>query len=267
VKGFARLLRGELVRAANPAVIVTAVAVAAVAAYYQLENLATPYPPPSGADWAGSVWISSDQLSSLLGWCLGAVIGATTTALDLESGALALLLIHEPRRLRFLAARFVAGVAVMLGAGALMALVVRTATAVADRFGDPSGQLSAPPPSEAAQHVAGYVLVACAIIALATLTALLTRSQIATFAATTSVFAIPLLLLNPSYPRDLFPSWWVVRFMAFSPYGYFVDYLAGDSPSGAVSLAHGLLIAGLAVACLAASLTVLIRAQDMFFPR
>jgi hypothetical protein len=240
----------------HPAVALSILAAAAVAAYLQVTNLSTPYPPPSGADLSGSTWIAAEQLSSTLGFFVVAVCAAVGTASELETGVLEVALLYEPRRSRQVVARIAAMVVALTVALVCMALVVWLSVAVAEyRGSQASGDGAAW--STALLTVARFSVVALSASALATLVALLIPSEVASTITTVSVFVVPGLLQRLPSLRPLILAWWIERWMNYDSLGRGVDYLAGDSTLDHVSHPAGVVIAALGVGFGAAATWVL----------
>lgn len=259
---LARQLRAELRKLLHPELGVTVVGVAAFAAYLQLTNARTPYPPPSSADLPGSFWIAADQLASTLGFLVGGMAAAVGTAAESASGTLELVLLHEPRRLRLVLLKIAACFGVIVASVPVVAIVLRASAMGAAALGHPMTQTAGAPWSETFAAWSRFLLVAAFIAALATLVAVATRSPLATVATTTAAFAIPLLLLSAETLRVFFPSWWIINWMHFDPFGFYVDYLASMSKLDDPSMPAGFVIALATVACALAAWRLARRPAD-----
>src|SRR5579875_1204194 len=226
---FARQVRGELRKQVHPLVGLTSLCVGIATSALQAAHLSDPYPGPSIRDVAGELRIAFLQHSTTLGFVYAGVLAAVGTADEAGRGALADVLLREPRRRRV---TLMKSAAVYLG---LLGSVVLTFVGLAVTHGVLAAQgVTAPPMSRSSlSDMAIDVGCSLPVLALAATTsaaiALATRSILATIVLTITVFYLPLTVLQD----EIFwatPTRWIVEWLHLDPFGEGVDYLADNSP-------------------------------------
>lgn len=259
---FARQLRGELRKLAHPLVALTMLGTAVGISALQASHVTNPYPGPSIIDLAGCLRIAFLQHATTLGFVNAAVLAGVGTADEAGRGALADMLIREPRRRRVANIKLLTIVLGMLVSIATTTIALLITRAVLSAQGTR-------PPTVSRSHLDGTLIDVGAAIpllvlaaALALALALLTRSVIATIAVTATVFYLPLTLLQDAIFWAT-PTRWAVEWLHLDPFGEGVDYIADNSPydnRGTPALVAGLLIAAALAALITATPALISRA-------
>lgn len=250
---FGRQLQGELRKLGHPLTALAVVGIATGISLLQVSHDSTPYPGPSLVDGLGCIRIAALQHATALGFGLAGIFAAVGTASEAGSGALADMLLREPRRGRVVLIKWLS---IVLAMG--LSLSVSTAglwlTSIIVRAND--NVLPAVGRSNARDtgiDVACSLLVIPLASALALVVALLARSIIATVVVVAAAFYLPLSLLQARIFWAT-PTRWVIEWLHLDPFGEGVDYIARNSPfdrRGVPAVVAGILIV-LATAGLAA---------------
>ncbi|MFL6162714.1 MAG: hypothetical protein ACJ74U_10850 [Jatrophihabitantaceae bacterium] len=242
---FGRQVKGELRKLLHPLVALAVVAVAIGISLLQVAHDGNPYPGPSLADGLGCIRIASLQHATSLGFLLAAVVAAVGTASEAGSGALADLLLREPRRGRVVLMKLTSSIVCLLGSLAISTIALWVTSVIVRANGtflSPVGRSTA---RSTVIDVACSLLVVVLAAALSFVVALLTRSILATIVVVAVIFYLPLTLLQDSI-FWVTPTRWVVEWLHLDPFGEGVDYIADNSPfdhRGMPSAVGGLLIA------------------------
>ena len=259
---FGRQLKGELRKLLHPLVALAVVAAAIGMSLLQVAHDGNPYPGPSMADGLGCLRIAALQHATSLGFLLAAVVAAVSTASEAGSGALADLLLREPRRGRVVLLKLTSSIVCLFGSLAISALTLWVTSIVVRANGTVLPAVGRSTTRSTVIDVACSLLVVVLAAALSFAVALLTRSLLATIVIVAVSFYLPLTLLQ-DWIFWITPTRWVVEWLHLDPFGEGVDYIADNSPfdhRGTPAAVGGLLIALAAAGLIAVSKPLLDRA-------
>lgn len=237
-------IRGELRKLTHPLVGLTLLGIAAGTSALQASHVTDPYPGPSMRDVAGCLRIAFLQHATALGFLTAAVLAAVGTADEAGCGALADMLIQEPRRRRVAVIKLLTIVLGLLVSITLTTIGLLFTRAVLGGKGIHAPPVAASDFQGTLIDVSSSLPVIVLAASLALTLALLTRSVIATIAITATIFWLPLGILGDAIVWAT-PTRWVVEWLHLDPFGEGVDYIANNSPydqRGAPAVAAGLLI-------------------------
>ena len=264
------LLRAELRKVAHPAIamslcglIVIAISLQALVLREEVASAADPVPAPTLLDPLGAAVIACEQVASLLGVGLAAVIAAVGVASEFTSGTIGAVVAVEGRRGRLVAAKAAAAFMVLTVTVVVLAASLALAGVAAKAvLGERIASVEPTALSEALSVFARLPLVLLVLAMLGVLAGLVFRSEVGAATALAGLTALSLPLTNLSPVNALTLPHWVAAWMGFGPPGYPYDFVWSYAPSDVGVATAGAVLALVVCASLAAA-TLTLRATDL----